>query len=49
LNALKNFKEAYVLAVREKSNTDILESLQLLSVNDKENHILYNSVYRKVP
>lgn len=48
LNALKNFEEAYVLAVRENSNTDILESLELLSVNDKENHILYTEKYHKV-
>lgn len=48
MNALKNFEEAYVLAVRENSNTDILESLELLSVNDKENHILYTEKYHKV-
>lgn len=41
LNAIKNIKEAYLLAVKEKSHYDILRSLELLSLNDKENQNLY--------
>src|SRR5690606_7711880 len=41
LHALKNFNEAYILSVKHHSNYDILQSLELLSLNDKENQILY--------
>lgn len=48
LNALKNINEAYMLSIKYHSNYDILQSLELLSVNDKENQILYTEKYHKV-
>lgn len=48
LHALKNFNEAYVLSAKYHSNYGLLQSLELLSVNDKENHILYIEKYHKV-
>src|SRR5690606_23751134 len=48
LHALNNFNEAYILSVKYHSNYDLLQSLELLSVNDKENQILYTEKYHKV-
>lgn len=48
LHALKNFNEAYILSIKYHSNYDLLQSLELLSVNDKENKILYTEKYHKV-
>lgn len=48
LKAVRNFNEAYVLSVKYHSNYDLLQSLELLSVNDKKNQILYTEKYRKV-
>lgn len=48
LNALRNFNEAYTLSVKYHSNYNILRSLELLSINDKENQILYTEKYHKV-
>lgn len=48
LHALRNFNEAYILSVKYHSNYDLLQSLELLSVNDKENQILYTEKYHKV-
>lgn len=48
VNALINFNEAYILSVKYHSNYDILRSLELLSVNDKESQILYTEKYHKV-
>lgn len=48
LSAIENFNEAYILSVKHRSNYDILQSLELLSVNDKENQVLYAEKYRKV-
>lgn len=48
LSAIENFNEAYILSVKHRSNYDILQSLELLSVNDKENQVLYTEKYRKV-
>src|SRR5690606_14510596 len=48
VNALINFNESYILSVKYHSNYDILRSLELLSVNDKESQILYTEKYHKV-
>lgn len=48
LHALRNFNEAYILSVKYHSNYDLLQSLELLSINNKENHVLYTEKYHKV-
>lgn len=48
LNAIENFNEAYILSVKYRSNYDILQSLELLSVNDKENQVFYTEKYHNV-
>lgn len=48
LNAIRNFNEAYILSLKYRSNYDLLRSLELLSINDKENQVLYTEKYHKI-